>query len=465
MSWPVMRALKRTYPEATVDLLTREKFKGAAEGLEVVDTHHVLDTSSLLEPLTQSDDVEASMDLIQHALDSIKSSHYDVIVNLTFSPVSSYIAQALALEHTQMLGYTRHADDSLALPDDVSTYFYAQTGVGNHNRIHITDIFAALLNLEYEASDWRGPVLENTLELPPTYAVLHIGASVAHKAMSPLELVDFITEFGVSSKGVPLILVGTQKEAEALSLSQLSLPEHVINMCGQTSLKQLFEVLSHAEILIGADSAPIHMAALLDIPCFNISLGAVNPWETGPKSSLAFVYQPSENSYGADVAHKVGALLAGRVPEGLMVRKGGLESYDVLEQPERQFQWHLIQAIYFGASYPVTDSIQTVRAAQQLTELSQFIETQIAQAQKVGIETVAPLIEQADELVFNISRICPELSPMINWYLGEKVRIPPGSLNEVISATLKVHQAFRHHLAVYCPEEGLLMDEVYDGTV
>lgn len=465
MSWPLLRALKRTYPEAQVDMLTRDKFKGAVEGLNELDQHHLLNTEEIVSPVVRNGDLQGSLSLLDQVLKSVKDCQYDVILNLTFSPVSSCITQALATEQTQILGYSRHTDDSLALLDDVSTYFYAQGGIGNNSRIHVSDVFAAMVGLEYVAEDWRGPQITDSLSLPATYAVLHIGASVAHKSLSTSEFFDFVTEFGASSPGVSLVLIGTQKEAEALGLHQANLPEHVVNLCGQTSLAQVFEILSHAEILVGGDSAPIHMAALLDTPCFNISLGAVNPWETGPKSSLGFIYRPAGNVYGAEAARCVSELLAGRVPEGLMMRTGGSVSYEVLETPEQRFQWELVQALYFGSAYPITDSLDTVRAAQQLYELSSFIEAQIAHAQKVGLQTVAPLIEQAEELVFNISRICPQISPMVNWYLGQKVRIPPGSLQEIISATLTVHQDFRQHLAAYCPDEGLFKDEVYDGTL
>lgn len=463
MSWPLMRALKRVHPEAQIDLLTRDKFKQAADGLEELNQHFTLDTKNILEPVAREGDVESSLANLRGSLQKMNENRYDVIVNLTFSPVSSYITQALTHSHTQVFGYTRHQDDSLALVDDVSTYFYSQVGVNGANRIHIADIYAAMLGFEYQAEDWRAPVVGDTLALPASYAAMHIGTSAAHKTMKRSEIVDFITEFGASSPGVSLVLLGTESEFAALNIQNL--PEYVVNLCGQTSLMQVFEVLSHAEILVGGDSAPMHMAALTDTPCFNISLGAVNSWETGPKSSLGYVYHPHGETYGADAAHQVSAILSGSVPEGLMVRQGGTESYEIRESAAERFAWNLVQALHLGASYPVTENIEMVRAAQQLHDLSSFIEAQTVHAQKVGVQTVAPLLEQAEELVFNISRICPDVSPMVNWYLGEKVRIPPGSLEDIISATLRVHQQLRHHLAAYCPDEGLLKDEVYDGTL
>jgi ADP-heptose:LPS heptosyltransferase len=55
----------------------------------------------------------------------------------------------------------------------------------------------------------------------------------------------------------------------------------VINMAGQTTLPQLFEILRKARAVIGNDSGPLHAAAALKRPVFGF-YGPTDPVLTGP---------------------------------------------------------------------------------------------------------------------------------------------------------------------------------------
>ncbi|MNK98685.1 hypothetical protein D3C87_1190560 [compost metagenome] len=82
-----------------------------------------------------------------------------------------------------------------------------------------------------------------------------------------------------------------------------------------------------------------------------------------------------------------------------------------------------------------------------------------------GLERVAPFLERTEEVIQTISRFVPELSPLTRWYQTEKIRIGPNSSEDVLAATLQVHELFAQHLRVYIPHDETIEEGVSDGTL
>src|SRR4051794_20777995 len=84
LTWPTLRALHRIHPEAEVHLLTREKFAGATVGLANI-VAHTLPTAQIL-----GRGQEAMENHLNSWLETL-SNDWDLIINLSFSPFSSYL--------------------------------------------------------------------------------------------------------------------------------------------------------------------------------------------------------------------------------------------------------------------------------------------------------------------------------------------------------------------------------------
>jgi ADP-heptose:LPS heptosyltransferase len=465
MSWPALRALKRTYPQAEIHVMTRSRFESAFDGLSVVDRRWTLPTSSLLEPLVRDQvDLNESFNRMDGFVNELRAEKFDWIANLTFSPFSSYLTHSLSTETTKVSGYTRHQDGYLSLSDEVSTYFYAQVGTDGANRVHLADVFASLLNLEYVEEDWIGPnAITEKMTLPVPFITCHIGASEEHKSLTPAQWGKTIRQLNQRHPNMNIVLIGSEAEKSRVAEIRQQAPlAPVTDLVGKTQMYELFEVLQKTELLIGGDSAPMHMASLTDTPSLNVSVGHVNFWETGPKATLSFVYRQelANQVHGERLGEIVSQLLEGQVPSELAVRTGGLTSYQVTESNSSRFAWDLVQAIYMGGAYPVAERMETVQAAMKLTEINNFALEQLALVPQKGPEAIAPFLDRAEEIIKTISRFAPELAPLINWYHAEKIRIAPGNQEEVLSATMNVHQALRKHLNVYTPQEETAEGEV-----
>lgn len=470
MTWPVMRAIKRLHPSAELHFLTRPRFEAAVQGLTVVDRHWVLPSSEILSPLIQNQpDTDLSLQKLSHFVDSLAEQKFDWIINFTFSPFSSYLTHVLSSPQTRVNGYTRYDDGSLRFGDELSAYFYAQVGIGKPNRVHVTDLFASMIDIEFVPEDWAdAEIVSSSHILPSNYFAIHVGASERHKALSAEKWTGFLTKLRALRADFGFVLIGASGEKSIADEIARALPaDAVVNLVGLTQVPDLFDVIRNAEILIGCDSAPIHIASLTDTPTFNISLGNVNFWETGPKASLAFIHQVAreENIQTSLLAQQVHSLLQGKLPSGLVVRSGGLASYEVEESTSASFQWRLVQALYLGAAYPVAERMEIVQGAMKLNEINSFAMEQLALVATNGVAAIAPFLERAEEVIESISRLVPELSPLISWYQAEKVRIGPGSIEEVCAATLSVHERLGRHLHVYIPQEEINDEEVGHGAL
>ncbi len=471
MSWPAIRAVRRMNPDAEIHFLTRPRFEGAVDGLTAIDKHLSLPSGNILEPLVQADaDIDQALQRMSDFTAPLKAEKYDWIINLTFSPFSSYLTHALSSETTRVSGYTRFDDGYFRPADDMSAYFYAQVGINKPNRVHVADIFAAMLDVEYVEADWAAPEIKaHNFSLPENYLVLHVGASERHKALSSTTWATALQSIANEHPNAAVVLIGANLEQiYAREIISQCRGLRIFDLVGRTQISDLFAVIKGADLLIGCDSAPIHIASLTDTPTMNISVGNVNFWETGPKASLSFILRGEDETDlpGERIGSAINQLLAGYVDQDLVVRTAGLVSYAREDETVVDaFQWNLIQAIYLGGRYPMAERLEVIQAAMKLEEVNNFMIEQFNLISVIGLDKVAPLIEQGEEIIKTISRIVPEMSPLINWYHAEKIRVAPGTQEEIRTATLNVHERFNQQLRAYIPQVEEKTAEVVDGTL
>lgn len=465
MSWPMMRALKRLHPNADLHLLTRAKFAAATEGLKAIDRHIQMPTTAILEPMIRPEgDIDGSVSKLSGFIDELKAEEYDWVINLTFSPVSSYLVHAISTPNTRVTGYTRHADGYLNIPDEVSAYFYAQVGVHSQNRVHLTDIFISMLGYEYKEEDWLGPQLDGKeFGLPPSFILVHIGASEAKKSLPPFKWARVLKNFFDQNLETPVVMIGAPNERALGEAIEAGVSRgRIINLIGQTQLRDIFHLLRSSRLLVGCDSAPMHMASLTNTPCLNVSFDSVNFWETGPKATQSYIYKASfpEDVVSEELGVYIHQVLCGQSPPELIQRSGGLESYRVpVEDPRELFTWNLIQALYLSGDFPVVDDLKFCQAVDRIYEVNKLAQENIHSIPDKGLEVIAPLLDRADEVMAAVARMVPTVGPLVKWYQTEKLRIPPGTQESVAARSLEIHEKLQRILSVYMLEDSIKAHE------
>jgi ADP-heptose:LPS heptosyltransferase len=456
MSWPALRALRRAYPLAEIHLMTRPRFAAATVGLSAIQKVIKLPTTEVLEHIAQENmDVPAALQSLTQFLEPLYVEEYDWIVNMTYSPLSSYITHFLSHPKTKVSGYTRHNDGFLNIADDISAYFYAQVGVDRPNRYHLIELFSTLVGQDLTPEDWRGPApFPLTLKvLPQEYIVVHIGASDRNKALTAEDWIVILSDVRQANP-IPFVLVGSPDEEDiGLQITDAFEGRQIFNYVGKTDLQELFPILKKAKALVGCDSAPIHIANFTHTPVINISFSSVNFWETGPRvlESLVVRYQDRDELPHEKVAQAVVRYLEGDVQDlGTIHCVAGTPSYSVFSSPGADFDWYFLKGLYMSEDFPLSEDRNFVEAVKQLREINGLMLDQMQQVEKSkNLANAGPFLERGEEIIETIAKLVPALQILVRWYQTEKIRIAPGPMEPILMRTMEIHEMMRKVLDLY----------------
>lgn len=467
-SWPAIKALKRAQPEAEIHLLVRKRFSEAAEGLTSVDKLHTLDTEDILKPVVcEHPELDQSVAKISAFLDSLAAEEYDRVINLSFSTLSSYITDFVSGPNAKVAGYTRFSDGHLAIPDDTSAYFYAQVGETRWNRVHLTDIFAAVAEVDLQpdeikiesnhpifntATSWRD---RHGLE-HNNYAVIHVGDRQWHRNYSAFKWRRVLARLSKEYSG-KIVLAGSRQERNlADEIAAGFSPDQILNLVGETRLADLFALMQSAQLLIAGDSLLIQVAALTGTPCLNISFGTANFWEKGPKSvGSRILWSASPENLPSDrVSREAVALLNGENLDFGPVIKVTEQTPVCMELvgfEADDFPWSLIQSLYMGKPFFSDVDSLTPLGFSRLFEVSSLALEQIdLLGHAKNGKTAVAILQQVDEIIIQIEKMVPRIQPVIAWFQTERLRIGPAGIDAILMKTKELFTKLNKIAALYC---------------
>lgn len=455
-TWPTLKALRRLHPEADVHLLVRERFSGATDGLRELGVQvHTLPTAGILKSIiaTSGDvvrDEAAAMNALENFLAPLRAIHFDRIINLSFSPFSSYLTDELAQGSAMVAGYTRHSDGFLRIPDDSSAYFYGQVGVGKSNRYHLCDVFASVAGLDLTAQDFSHPA---KVGVKGNSVIVHLGASQASKTYPPEMWMDVLRGLVDGVEG-SIILIGSSSEralSEAVSARVKS--GRILNRVGQSTLSDLCRWVNEAALVIGADSAPVQIANLTGTRVLNLSCGAVNFWETGPRtegSRILFEQEMHQIPPSSIVSEAISILTGGEPTPFAIVRKNETYEFGPRAEQANTFHWQLIQALYTAADYPEIPENVSPLAFHRLFDLAELAVQQFDHWQISGpTKAITTILESVDDMLAKLPAMDSHVRPIVDWFETERVRLAPASADETLKATRALFESLLWIAAVY----------------
>jgi ADP-heptose:LPS heptosyltransferase len=123
------------------------------------------------------------------------------------------------------------------------------------------------------------------------YFVIIPGAARPEKIW-PLERFAQLADKIVSRFGGTIVATGSRGEREYIERFKAAAKSNVVNLAGQTSLRELTALLKGAKLVISNDTGPGHIAAALGVPIVMI-FGPTNPARLHP-------YKKPESIAGTD---------------------------------------------------------------------------------------------------------------------------------------------------------------------
>lgn len=470
LTWPQVRALKRSYPQATIDLLVRPKFISATKGLSEVNKVISFPVETIFSPLFEEPlQLDISLNVLDSFIKELKDHNYTWIINSTLSPASSYLAAELENNQTKISGYSRTTDGYLSIKDDVSSYIYAQVGIDRNNRIHLSDLFTLLVDLQPSQEDWITEVTPSSIVDIPNYIVVHVGASREDKKFSPFKWRTFISHFHKLST-LPVVLIGSKDEANDAQFISLGFDsQKVLDLTGKIEFEDLFSIIKQSQLFIGCDSAPLHIASLVGTQALNISFPSVNFWETGPKTlGSRVLYAESEATLASEtVAQEAIKMLHQENPSPhTIVTINATPSYTAPSNSHGlDWTWDLVQFIYLNGIPPLINQALHIQGLNNLLDVNKVILDQFQTIRNTrNVTLVSGIIERCEEVIESVGILVPDLSPLIRWYQTQKSSIGPSSPQIIFESTEKIHKDFENIVQFLLNQSNEKKGEIHESS-
>ena len=280
---PVVQAISEAYPNLHLDWVVRERGADILRGHPAIRKLWVLPNKPSFKNLA----------LLSREL---HAAQYDIALDLQGLALSGLITWLSGAPFR--VGWDRNRECNQFFLTHASVPGKSRN-VGGQHEIDLLYGFADILGVAHrqgefppqpylavEFRDWAQTQLET---LPKTCIALNVGAARAYKRW-PTEYWRSLAELLIQD-GYSLVFVGDSQDAQTVA-QLLPSAGAFINLAGRTNLRQLASVLASCDLIVSADTGPMHIAVAVGTPVVAL-FGATDPKRHGPYGahSLA-LYDP-----------------------------------------------------------------------------------------------------------------------------------------------------------------------------
>ncbi len=220
-----------------------------------------------------------------------------MIINLSHRAEAATLAGATSCD--VLVGPWMNAEGHLFIAGDWQLYRTSLTGNNRYNQYHWADLNAldCIPAKIMEQTLWPLLKVRGDAEKDAGARIgLFLGASEAEKHPD-VEFWAALCKL-LLSKGHHPVLLGGIAELPLGNAVATKLKTPALNLCGRFSISGLARFIGALSLLITPDTGPMHIASWLGTPLLNLSLGPVNPWETGPFTPGNHVLRPALDCSG-----------------------------------------------------------------------------------------------------------------------------------------------------------------------
>lgn len=315
MTVPVINGLANKRADAQIDVLSFEPVAALQPMLPNVRRWWTLNRDELQEGMNRADvPTLASFAVLQEQLDAINAEKYDLIINLTQTHFSAWIAGYLKAGDRLGLTY-----DLKGLPHFYSPWFrYLDERADGEveDVFHHTDIFAHACGLGESGRDWS---MTSTAKGQAEVAALNLGTGevVAMQLFTSDEKKNWPlkqwTEFARNIKRerpeTKLVAIGAPNERARLEEfildSNIEITPAIISLEGAVAL------LNRAQVLVTGDTSIKHLANAGTAKVVELSIGWSEARRTGIYKADSLILRAEGVPSAGAVHGAVSAMLAG----------------------------------------------------------------------------------------------------------------------------------------------------------
>ncbi|MBP7055766.1 MAG: glycosyltransferase family 9 protein [Candidatus Omnitrophica bacterium] len=263
LSFPAVKALRQTYPGASIDIVVVERVKELA-----------LDLGLFSDVLVYRKNFLADLSLFV----SLGRKGYDLGINMRtivsfFSALK--IFTIMALVHPKISAGRDTDHHGLFFDIKIPETLYGE----KHDTEYDIDLVTALgakvtdrkvvFDIDGKSKQQAmKKIADNGITGNDIVVGINAGGVLSHRW--PLDNFEAVIKDMAGFKDVKFVLTGDASEAKYVDPLRRSLPDKVINLSGKLNLRELAAVIKRCSIYITNDTGPMHIAASLNVPLLAI---------------------------------------------------------------------------------------------------------------------------------------------------------------------------------------------------
>lgn len=294
LTLPAVRALRRAYPEAAIDLLVLKSTAAIVSHDPDVARVLTCDPSLIQHPwkLLRGKNRRELRALLR----TLREARYDLALSVC-GDVASILTRLAAPRRG--FGYAREAYPFL-LTDTLPGGRYRAR---QHEVRYVLDLAVAAggvalpedaqprLSVAPEAADGMRAVLARAREQRgargPLVAI-HVGARNGQAKRWPPEHIAALAERLAGELDALVTLTGAPNEADLAAAVARRCGARVLNLVGKTTIPELAALLAASDLCVSGDSGPMHVACAVGTPVVALH-GPTDPGQSGPTAPDALV--------------------------------------------------------------------------------------------------------------------------------------------------------------------------------
>ncbi len=265
LALPALSALRKSFPNAKISWLVRPEFASLLENHPYLDEIILFDRKHLGKALSNT----KAFGSLHSLISQLRKEKFDAIFDFQGLFRSAFLGWLSGCKKRYGIANAR----------EFAHLFYTDKIEHNLECIHLVDLYLKMIQAagakndkaefvipssQTDADSVKNILKNHNLE-PGKYIVLIPGSAQESKCW-PAERFAQLADKISAEYNYPIIAIGSKSEKEkADEINRLANTE-VINLAGQTSLKELVELLRMAKLVVSNDTGPGHIASALGVP-------------------------------------------------------------------------------------------------------------------------------------------------------------------------------------------------------
>ena len=372
------------------------------------------------------------------------------------------------------LGPYYDSKNHLKVDDQWSQYIYASVLDGKYNPFHLVDLYTFILGAKKKSSS---PIALTAPSKERSGISVHINASVPEKEWALESWASFFS-WAIKSDLGPIEVFGSPADKPRIDefTREYKLQDKIQNLCGAATINEIKEKISNSKLFVGIDSFLGHVASLTETPQVMLSIGPSKAEETSPYKDGVIILQSDYKISPDDLISASRQVMTLEESDPSFTCKATkffgphpyfseqisispqIDTSGVIKEIYKMVWTYFFEEIQVkGPEFRLTsemarDLSHIASHNQRLFELykfgqtyAQYIleETYKEHTDMDKIQQYSQNITDIEGLELTIAKLCPELSPIINYAKMARGSIAGNDIQTIAEEYYLLHQSLQ----------------------